>query len=144
MMMNDEILCHVVSLFTLQQDNTFYQIKQSPLFSILSQELNMSEEQWAKIQTRKYVVYIYHYLLQHSHKMSILIMHRQIIRGLIQNLKESLNLIIELNEAIVSKHTAFDQECGRIEEACSPEQKIGFLVWIKHNEEKLAKVIAVL
>jgi hypothetical protein len=44
-------------MFTLQQDKSFYQSSKSPLWNILSNELGMTSEQAAKIQTHRYSVH---------------------------------------------------------------------------------------
>jgi len=44
-----------MSLWALQQDKSFFQTSKSPMFSILSKELELTPEQTEKIQERRYV-----------------------------------------------------------------------------------------
>ena len=55
-------------------------------------------------------------------------------------MRESLNLIHELDSLITAKHSTFDAECGKIEKACTVEQKVKFLLWIKSNADTLQQV----
>jgi hypothetical protein len=67
-------------------------------------------------------------------------LYRGKIQDLLLHLKESLELVHELKAAIVAKHTTFDEECGKIADNSTTEQRVKFLLWIKNNEEALAKV----
>ena len=44
-------------LWTLQQDKSFYQKNKSPMYDILSKELELTKEQSDKIQDRRYVIF---------------------------------------------------------------------------------------
>ena len=110
-------LVFVVFLYTLQQECAFQSIRQSPLINILTNELHITEEQWTRVQKR-----------------------RESIRQLLLKMRESLNLIHELDSLITAKHSTFDAECGKIEKACTVEQKVKFLLWIKSNADTLQQV----
>lgn len=45
-----------MSLWALQQDKSFFQKSSSPMFDILSKELNLTTEQVEKIQDRRWAV----------------------------------------------------------------------------------------
>lgn len=99
------------------QDPTFYETKQSPLFNVLSHELNLSEEQQLKVKSRK-----------------------EQIQELLHHVRDCLHLIHEVRDAIAIKHNSFDDECGRIAGISNSVQRVKFLLWIKKNEDKLASV----
>eukprot|EP01038_Epipyxis_sp_PR26KG_P007984 gene7984-10827_t len=105
-------------LWTLQQDESFYQKNKSPMYDILSKELDLTTEQVQKIQDR-----------------------RERIGGLLGQLKESLNLIESLKTSIANKHEAYDGICGRVQEAVTPRQTVLFQLWINQNADKLAKFL---
>ena len=44
-----------MSLWALQQDKSFFQKSQSPMFDLLSKELELTVEQIERIQNRRYV-----------------------------------------------------------------------------------------
>lgn len=105
-------------LWTLLQDNSFFQSSQSPLFNILSTELGVTEEQTNRILER-----------------------RQRVRQLLAKHMESLKLIEELRTAISRKHSRLDSRCRTIQNSSSPLQVAKFLLWVTKNSEKLAKYI---
>ncbi len=62
------------------------------------------------------------------------------IKQLFRQLKDSLDLIEQVKVAIEEKHAAFDRECGNIQREVIPSQSVSFLLWIKKNMIKLAKI----
>eukprot|EP00598_Pedospumella_elongata_P001199 CAMPEP_0184968304 /NCGR_PEP_ID=MMETSP1098-20130426/1391_1 /TAXON_ID=89044 /ORGANISM="Spumella elongata, Strain CCAP 955/1" /LENGTH=383 /DNA_ID=CAMNT_0027489895 /DNA_START=42 /DNA_END=1193 /DNA_ORIENTATION=+ len=118
----EKLLCPTkttkMSLWALQQDKSFFQTSKSPMFSILSKELELTPEQTEKIQERR-------------HKTT----------NLLGQLKESLSLIATLKTAIEKKHACYDSICGRVQDAATPKQTVLFLKWIATHAEDLAKHI---
>lgn len=118
----EKLLCPTkttkMSLWALQQDKSFFQTSKSPMFSILSKELELTPEQTEKIQERR-------------HKTT----------NLLGQLKESLSLISTLKTAIEKKHACYDSICGRVQDAATPKQTVLFLRWIATHAEDLAKHI---
>mmetsp|Transcript_79746 Transcript_79746/g.156388 ORF Transcript_79746/g.156388 Transcript_79746/m.156388 type:complete len:416 (+) Transcript_79746:48-1295(+) len=118
----EKLLCPTkttkLSLWALQQDKSFFQTSKSPMFEILSKELELTPEQTEKIQER-----------------------REKTQHLLGQLKESLSLIGTLKTAIEKKHACYDGICGRVQEAATPKQTVLFLRWISAHAEELAKHI---
>lgn len=107
-----------MSLWALQQDKSFFQKSQSPMFDMLSSELDLTAEQTEKIQDRR---------------------HR--VQELLGHLKESLSLIKDIKVAIEKKHACYDSICGGVQDSVTPKQTVMFLMWITKHQEKLAKYI---
>ncbi|KAJ1424864.1 hypothetical protein B484DRAFT_451343 [Ochromonadaceae sp. CCMP2298] len=107
-----------MSLWALQQDKSFFQKNKSPMFDLLSKELELTTEQTEKIQER-----------------------REKTVELLGQLKESLSLIGTLKTAIEKKHSSYDSICGRVQEAATPKQTVIFLRWIAAHAEELASYI---
>ena len=105
-------------LWTLQQDDAFFERSKSPMFSLLSQELQITEEQAERIHDR-----------------------RAKIVELLTQLKESLRLIQSLRGAIDKKHSSYDSLLRRIQESTSPKQTVLFLLWITRNATALSRFI---
>lgn len=68
-------------------------------------------------------------------------MIRERTSRLLEQLKESLDLISTLKTAIERKHQCNDSICGRVQAAATPIQIVHFLMWISKNAERLAKFI---
>lgn len=103
-------------LWTLQQDKSFFQSSESPLYSILSKELGISDEQTSRI-----------------------LEHRQRVKQLIHKLQESLKLIKDLKTSIDRKHGCLDTRCRAVQDSSMPKQVANFLIWITKNSGKLVK-----
>ena len=88
------------------------------MFSLLSQELQITEEQAERIHDR-----------------------RAKIVELLTQLKESLRLIQSLRGAIDKKHSSYDSLLRRIQESTSPKQTVLFLLWITRNATALSRFI---
>ena len=102
-------------LWTMQQDTSFIK---SPIFTLLSSNLNISDEQTLRIVER-----------------------RQRIRDLISKLRESLNLIKSLRTAIDSKHTLLDIKITSVKNIATPKQVVQLLLWISQNGDKLSRYV---
>eukprot|EP00981_Chlorochromonas_danica_P001395 scaffold296_cov164-Ochromonas_danica.AAC.12 len=107
-----------MSLWTLQQDRSFYQRNKSPMYDMLAKELEITPEQTDKIQER-----------------------REKISSLLNQLRDSLQLLQSLKVAIEKKHASFDAVCGRVQAAATPKQIVQFQMWITKNAEMLGKYI---
>lgn len=106
-------------LWTLEQDHDFFDANDnSSLFSILSNELNISSDQIKRIQARK-----------------------QRIRDLSSNLRESLSLLGEVKKLVESKQRNFDRKIGALQAILTPRQVGKFVTWVTRNQNKLAQVI---
>lgn len=105
-------------LWALQQDDVFFQKNKSPMYDLLSKELEITADQTEKIQER-----------------------RERIRSLLAQLNESLTLLNSFKAAVEKKHKSYDTICGRVQDEASPKQIVLFLLWIKKNAETLAKYI---
>jgi hypothetical protein len=46
-----------LSLWALQQDKSFFQKSKSPMFDLLSKELELTAEQTERIQERRYIIH---------------------------------------------------------------------------------------
>lgn len=103
-----------MSLWTLQQDNAFYQSSSSPLWDSISRALDISAEQTHVIQQG-----------------------RQRIKALLGQLQESLNLVQQLKTAISKRHAFFDAQCGGVQQIGTPQQTVHFLLWMAANYKKI-------
>lgn len=105
-------------LWTLQQEKSFFLTSKSPLFEMLSRDLEITPEQSEKIQER-----------------------RERVLELLSQLKESLGLLEQLKDLIEKKHMCYDAVCGRVQEAGTPRQNVRFLLWLAKNYKILGKHI---
>jgi hypothetical protein len=105
-------------LWTLQQDKSFYQSNKSPLFSILSNELGLNDDQTTRIQS-----------------------HRQRVLVLLERLQESLQLTENLQDTIHKSQSLYENRCGRFYSILTPKQCVHYLTWIESNLAELGKVI---
>ena len=105
-------------LWTLHQEKSSPEANKSPMFSILAKELEITPEQTDKILER-----------------------RGKISSLLTQLQESLDLLQALKIHIEKKHACYDQICGRVQSAATPQQVVRFLIWITNNAEALGKYL---
>jgi hypothetical protein len=108
-----------MSLWTLQQDQSFYQSGKSPLWDSISKALEISSEQLQRIQQG-----------------------RQRIKALLSQLQESLNLVAQLRTAISKRHAFFDDQCGGVQQIATPQQMVQFLLWMSKNSQRLTSLIS--
>lgn len=105
-----------MSLWTLQQEQTFYQ---SPVFDSISKALDMSKEQIERIQQG-----------------------RQRIKALLVQLQESLSLVGQLRTAIAKRHGHYDAQCGGVAAIATPAQTVKFLLWVSEHSAKISRLMA--
>jgi hypothetical protein len=105
-----------MSLWTLQQEQTFYQ---SPVFDSISKALDMSQEQIERIQQG-----------------------RQRIKALLVQLQESLSLVGQLRTAIAKRHGHYDAQCGGVAAIATPAQTVKFLLWVSEHSAKISRLMA--
>ena len=105
-----------MSIWTLQQEQTFYQ---SPVFDSISKALDMSQEQIERIQQG-----------------------RQRIKALLVQLQESLSLVGQLRTAIAKRHGHYDAQCGGVAAIATPAQTVKFLLWVSEHSAKISRLMA--
>jgi hypothetical protein len=134
-------------LWTLEQGQDFFDASDSSsLFSILSNELNISSEQVKRIQARKYVCPMLHCVLLCSsvaptNLRAFRKLDRQRVRDLASNLRESLTLLGEVKKLVESRQRNFDRKIGALQAILTPRQVGKFVTWVTRNQQKLAQVI---
>ncbi|CAM9599393.1 unnamed protein product [Scytosiphon promiscuus] len=107
-----------MSLWTLEQDESFYKDrKRGSLSLILRTELGVSEEQIERIQER-----------------------RTRIKGLLNDLGESLRLVRDLQHSFEAKNAKFEEVMARLQSAFSPQQVARLLLWVSANRAHISKL----
>ena len=104
-----------MSLWTLQQEASFYQPGKSPLWDSISKALEITPEQLTRIQNG-----------------------RQRIKALLAQLQESLNLVSQLRTSINKRHAFFDEQCGGVQQIATPSQMVKFLLWCTEKAQRLS------
>lgn len=100
-------------LWAVQQDKSFIK---TPLFNILSSNIDATEDQIKRIQDR-----------------------REKVQLLISKLREALNVIKELRCTIVSRQKALDNRLAELRKIATPKQTVQLLSWITRNYDELSK-----
>jgi len=102
-----------MSLWTLGQKESFFlNPKGNPVAGILQKELNITPEQGRK-----------------------LLMHREKIRKVCNNIKNSRLLIAKLNALCEYKHKVFKNRMSKCQEILTPLQVIKLLLWIDDHSQ---------
>ena len=107
-----------MSLWTLGQNETFFtEPNNNPIAGILRKELEITPTQGKKILSQ-----------------------RVKIQALCNNIKEVLQLIVDLKTLCQRKQKVFSDRMNKCQEILTPEQVTKLLVWIDNNEQVLASV----